>query len=474
VVELIEVGVRELPLNVFGPLIGSERLTVLESAAAASSSLLEGSVVWNVNSTGSGGGVAEMLRVLVGYSRGAGIDTRWVILEGDPRFFRVTKRIHNRIHGMPGDPGGLDAAEAAHYDDVCAANASALSRRLGAHDVVLLHDPQTVGMAPWLRESGVKMIWRSHVGTDISNQWTEQAWAFLRPYLGSCDAFVFSREAYVPGWLPAERVSIIAPSIDPFSPKNQAVGDGDLRRILGQVGLIPAPVRGAAATFTRADGTTGHVVHQANITSEGQLGAGARLVVQVSRWDRLKDMGGVLIGFADHVAGRVDADLALVGPMVDGVADDPEGTEVLAECVALWESLPLGRRRRIRLVSLPMLDIDENAVMVNALQRSASVIVQKSLAEGFGLTVAEGMWKGKPVVASRVGGIIDQVAPGTGILLDDPTDLAAYGDAVTRLLEHPEDIERLGTNARRRVLDDFVGDRHLLQYAALIEQLLVR
>jgi trehalose synthase len=197
-------------------------------------------------------------------------------------------------------------------------------------------------------------------------------------------------------------------------------------------------------------------------------------VVQVSRWDRLKDMGGVLTGFADHVVGRVEADLALVGPMVDGVADDPEGTEVLAECVALWESLPLARRRRIRLVSLPMLDIDENAVMVNALQRSAAVIVQKSLAEGFGLTVAEGMWKGKPIVASRVGGIIDQVAPGTGILLDDPTDLAAYGDAVTRLLEHPEEIERLGSNARRRVLDDFVGDRHLLQYADLIERLLVR
>jgi trehalose synthase len=116
-------------------------------------------------------------------------------------------------------------------------------------------------------------------------------------------------------------------------------------------------------------------------------------------------------------------------------------------------------------------DVDENAVMVNALQRSATVIVQKSLAEGFGLTVAEGMWKGKPVVASRVGGIVEQLAPGTGILLDDPTDLDTYGDALADLLEHPHEIGRLGENARRRVLQEFVSDRHLLQYADLIQRL---
>jgi trehalose synthase len=116
-------------------------------------------------------------------------------------------------------------------------------------------------------------------------------------------------------------------------------------------------------------------------------------------------------------------------------------------------------------------DVDDNSVMVNALQRSATVIVQKSLVEGFGLTVAEGMWKGKPVVASRVGGIIDQLTPGTGILLDDPTDLDTFGDSLAELLERPDEIGHLGENARQRVLQEFVSDRHLMQYADLLQRL---
>jgi glycosyltransferase involved in cell wall biosynthesis len=135
------------------------------------------------------------------------------------------------------------------------------------------------------------------------------------------------------------------------------------------------------------------------------------------------------------------------------------------------EALPEQARRRIRLITLPMDDVDENAIMVNAIQGQATVIVQKSLVEGFGLTVAEGMWKAKPVVASAVGGIVDQIAPGTGVLLDDPTDLDAFGDAVADLLERPDEILKLGEAAKRHVLADFVGDVHLLRYAALIEKL---
>ena len=145
---------------------------------------------------------------------------------------------------------------------------------------------------------------------------------------------------------------------------------------------------------------------------------------------------------------------------------------MLAECVTAWEALPQVVRRRIRIVVLPTGDVEENATMVNALRRAATVIVQKSLVEGFGLTVAEGMWKAKPVVASRIGGIIDQLAPGTGILLDDPADLDTFADTVAGLLEQPHEVARLGHNARRHVLDEFVGDRHLLQYATLFEQLL--
>ena len=149
-----------------------------------------------------------------------------------------------------------------------------------------------------------------------------------------------------------------------------------------------------------------------------------------------------------------------------------EEAAVFAQCVTDWGDLPTDARRRIRLVSLPMDDLEENAAMVNAIQRSATVIVQKSLAEGFGLTVAEGMWKGKPVIASRVGGITDQVVAGTGVLLDDPTDLVVFGDTLATLLEQSDEVIRMGNNARRQVSENFIGDRHLLQYAALIDRLL--
>lgn len=461
-----------MPLAVFGPVIGQQRLARLELAGRETQRLMEGRVLWNVNSTASGGGVAEMLRVLVGYIRGAGINSPWLVIQGDPAFFTITKRIHNRIHGTPGDEGQLGPAEAAHYAAVTSANALELAERVTKEDVVLLHDPQTAGMAPHLRRVGAKVIWRSHIGTDKSNRWSDDAWKFLRPHVCDCDAFVFTRRAYVPDWMPLDRVAIIPPSIDPFSPKNQPIADADLPFYLARIGLTAGPTAGDVA-FVRPDGTAGRIRRQAAIVCEGgPLQSVSRLVVQVSRWDRLKDMAGVLTGFASRVCGQVDADLALVGPDVDGVSDDPEGAEVLGECITRWEALPSAWRRRIRLVALPMADLEENAVMVNAIQRSAAVIVQKSLMEGFGLTVAEGMWKGKPVVASAVGGIVDQVTPGTGILLADPTDLDTFGDTLAGLLEHPDEMARLGANASRHVLDQFVGDQHLLRYAEMIRQLL--
>ena len=469
--KLQEVDVPALALDALHPLIGDERLALLVAAAAEARHRLEGATVWNVNSTASGGGVAEMLQVLVGYIVGAGIDSRWVVIEGDEAFFAITKRIHNRIHGVPGDAGHLGPDERAHYDAVTAANAASFRERVRPGDVVLLHDPQTAGMAPALAEAGALVVWRSHVGVDHHNRWTEEAWAVLRPHLEGCPAFVFSRREYVPDWVPDDRVSIIPPSIDPLSPKNQWLPERNLPTMLARIGLVPGPTDGPAG-FLRGDGSPGEVVRSATVVAEGD-GSGFldNLVVQISRWDHLKDMEGVMDGFAAGVAGRVDAHLALVGPSVAGVTDDPEGAEVYAECVAAWEALAAPKRRRIRLVTLPMDDVEENAAMVNALQRSATVIVQKSLVEGFGLTVAEGMWKARPVVASRVGGIIDQVVPGTGILLDDPTDLDAFAAALVGLLERPEEVAEFGRNAHRHVVDNYVGDRHLLLYAQLIHGL---
>jgi len=469
---LREVLVPSLPVARFRDLIGDERYETLEVAAARARTRLDGHTLWNVNSTASGGGVAEMLAVLVGYTRGAGLDVRWLVTHGDEEFFAITKRIHNRIHGVRGDDGDLGPREAEHYARITAENADLLRHQLRPGDVALLHDPQTAGLCGPMREHGVRVVWRCHIGTERSNEWTEQAWSFLLPHVQEAEAFVFSLAMYVPDALPSDRVQIIPPSIDPFSPKNRSLDPVDVDRIVRRVGLYAGDVEGPAARFVRGDGADGLVERRGSIVGDGPLDPGVPLVVQVSRWDHLKDMHGVMMGFADRVVGRVDANLALVGPSVAGVADDPEGAMVLEECIEAWHRLPQDAQAHIRLVSLPMEDIEENALMVNALQRTCTVAIQKSLAEGFGLTVAEAMWKAKPVVASPVGGIVEQIAPGTGVLLDDPRDLDAFGDTLAGLLEQQDEITRLGANAVVHVVDHFVGDLHLRRYGALLEELL--
>jgi trehalose synthase len=193
-------------------------------------------------------------------------------------------------------------------------------------------------------------------------------------------------------------------------------------------------------------------------------------VVQVSRWDRLKDPLGVMQAFAEHVPTDSRAHLALAGPDVEAVADDPEGAEVLAEVTAAWQDLPTEVRRRVHLLGLPMDDADENAAIVNALQRRSDVVVQKSLAEGFGLTVSEAMWKGRPVVASAVGGIQDQIEDERTGYLVDPRDLDAFGRRVAALLDDPPTAERIGGAAQARVRDHFLGPRHLEQWVDLLER----
>jgi trehalose synthase len=229
------------------------------------------------------------------------------------------------------------------------------------------------------------------------------------------------------------------------------------------------------ATFRRQDGTPGRVDRQAELHQEQPLRADMPVVLQVSRWDALKDPLGVIRGFVEHVPEGIGAHLVYAGPAVAAVADDPEGLRVLREALALRESLPDEPRSRVHLASLPMDDAEENAIMVNALQRFATVIVQKSLAEGFGLTVSEAMWKARPVVASRIGGIQSQIVDGeSGVLLDDPLDLKAYGEAVTGLLDDRERAERIGQNARERVREHFTSPRSLLDYLRLIRLMLER
>jgi trehalose synthase len=194
-------------------------------------------------------------------------------------------------------------------------------------------------------------------------------------------------------------------------------------------------------------------------------------VVQVSHWDRLKDMTGVMVGFADHVATTGAGHLILAGPNVSGVSDDPEGAADLENCIRIWRGLPHAARQRIHLACLPVADVEENAVIVNALQRHANVVVQKSLAEGFGLTVTEAMWKGRALVAAGVGGIRDQIEDGVSGLLVDPRDLTVFGNAVGSLLGDPSLALDLGAAAHRRVRDRYLAPHYLGAYLELFAEL---
>lgn len=455
------------------PIIGSDRTAALRSLAEDMAQRLEGRTVWNVSSTATGGGVAEMLKMLVAYVAGAGVDTRWLVVDGDPQFFAITKRVHNRLHGATGDEGALGAQEREHYQNVLEANLPELLELIGRGDVVILHDPQTAGLASALAEHGAQVVWRCHIGRDMTNSCTEDAWAFLRPFCEAANGLVFSRSEYVPDWVDEDKLAIIAPAIDPFSAKNVDMDADAARLILHRAGIIAAADESGPPNYQREDGTTGTVSRTADIVGDvPPPAADARLVVQVSRWDRLKDMAGVLEAFARYVApteGLEDVSLALVGPTVAGVTDDPEGQQVLDECSTMWRELREELRRRIFLISLPTEDVEENAAIVNAVQRHAAVVVQKSLVEGFGLTVAEAMWKSRPVLASAVGGILDQITTGQqGLLVNDPRDLKEFGDALRRLLNDAKESERLGAAARTRVNENFLPDRELTQWADVI------
>jgi trehalose synthase len=468
------VQVARRPVQQLEHVIGEERHARLVQAAEQFRSILDGRTLWNVSSTAVGGGVAEMLRALLGYVSDLGIACGWMVITGDAEFFVITKRLHNQIHG-DASGGMLTAADAGHYSRMLAANAVELLDYVRPGDLVLLHDPQTAGLTEYLTRAGALVAWRSHIGADWHNEATEAAWSFLLPNFIAARGFVFSRREYVPHQVPTEKVAIIPPSIDPFSAKNKHLDDDTVRATLSVIGLLDGTAPGEPAEFTRHDGTAGYVTRPAEITGDARPQPDDPLVVQVSRWDQLKDMPGVMRGFAEHVAPACDdAYLLLVGPAVAGVTDDPEGAAVFAECLLQWRDLPVPARKRILLVTLPLDDAAENAVMVNALQRHAAVIVQKSLAEGFGLTVAEGMWKSRPVVGSGVGGIIDQIAPGTGIVLPDPSDLYLFGSAVRRLLENPDEADRMGHAAREHITRNYVGDLHLLRYAELFTSIMQR
>src|SRR2546430_106879 len=354
VIQAVDVG--SAPIDRYRDLLGAEAWNAFELGMRDFADRMRGRTLWNVNSTPRGGGVAELLAALIPYDRGAGVDERWLVIEGSPEFFAITKKIHTRRHGVAPDGSEITPVERGEYEQTMVRNSAALLDQVRPGDVVLLHDPQTAGLASPLSSRGITVIWRSHVGVDRPNAMVRNAWKFLTPYMNGASAFVFSRRAYVWDDPDGSRIHIIAPCIDPFTTKNRDLDVSETARILAAAGVL----RGidGEATFLRHDGRRGRVTHTAAIGSTPP--SDAHLVVQVSRWDRLKDPIGVTEAFARHIAPRTDAWLVLAGPAVDSVDRDPEETVILAQLRAIRDRVPPGMRERIVVAELPMQDIEEN------------------------------------------------------------------------------------------------------------------
>lgn len=450
----------------------AEHVRRLRVEASITVPILRDRRVWMVNSTARGGGVAEMLPRMVALLRELGIETEWAVVEtGRQEFFRLTKHIHNLVHGE-GKPR-LDAAARELYETENRRFAAALRPHLRPGDILVVHDPQPMAMAAFLRrELPLRTIWRCHIGFDEHNGATRAAWAFLKPWADAYDVAIFSAPEYIPDFF-AGRATIIHPALDPCSHKNRELHPHKLTGILVNSSLkqgshpVVTPPFSAPALRLFPDGEFRPATDRADI---GLLYR--PIVTQISRWDRLKGFPFLLRGFArlkeELPARREDLPprhrrrleilrLVLAGPDPASIQDDPEGQEVLAELVELYRGLPRAVQEDVALLTLPMGSRKENALMVNALQSCSTVVVQNSLREGFGLTATEAMWKGIPVLASRAYGLRQQIRAGIdGMLIQDPTDPAEIARRLDGLLADVPRRDFLARNARQRVHGEFL------------------
>lgn len=365
---------------------------------------LQGKVIQNINSTSVGGGVAEILNRMIPLLKELGIDARWDLIKGGESFFMVTKKFHNVLHGR-----GEEINE--HDFEIFRETSQQNIAEVNIYgDVVFIHDPQPIALIK--RRSANKWLWRCHI--DVSNP-NLKVWNFLRTYIVKYDAAVFSAPAFSQP-LPI-RQFLISPSIDPLSDKNRELPQEVIDAVLRKY----------------------HIVKDKPI------------ITQISRFDYLKDPVGVIEAYR-MVKRYNDCQLILAG----GTAtDDPEGAKVLAEV----------QERAAKDKDIHVLLLPQNDLEVNALQRASTVIVQKSIKEGFGLTVSEALWKAKPVMASAVGGIPLQIKHKYSGLLCHSLEGAAF--ALKQLLNSPAYARRLGENGREHIRQNFLLTRHLRDYILL-------
>ncbi|WP_265108866.1 glycosyltransferase [Halosolutus halophilus] len=371
--------------------------------------------VAHVNSTASGGGVAEIVQSLVPLLNDVGVETDWLVMDATAEFFDVTKAIHN---GLQGEQSEFTDDMRETYRPVTVENAEALGE---TYDVIVLHDPQTLGMAPTLAERfpETAFVWRCHIDlTAAAPAFLE----FLQSYLDPIDRAVFTLPEYGESITGVEKV-VVHPAIDPFTEKNRP-----LEELSGEAAEAADPERYPFDTDRP-------------------------LIVQISRFDPWKDPLGVVDAYRDVTETIPDTQLALVGSRPD---DDPEGIVVYREVEEATSDDP-----DVHLLS----DLPDAGI--NALQRGADVVLQKSLREGFALTVAEALWKETPVVGSNVGGIPLQIEDGANGYLVEPDDIAATADRVTRLLDD-ERNRQFGERGRETIRERFLLPRLVSDYLTLI------
>jgi trehalose synthase len=372
---------------------------------------LAGTRVVHVNSTREGGGVAEILEWMIPIMRELGLKVSWEVIDGTPRFFEITKAIHN---GLQGADVAIPVKGWKTWEDVNARNFKRLRPILEEADIVIIHDPQPAHLLRLCTRRRGKWIWRAHI--DISRPF-RPVWKNLKPTVEGYDASIFSMAQFAQP-LPHPQF-LVPPSIDPLSDKNRDLSPAEIEAVRGEYGLDPS----------------------------------RPLLVQISRFDRFKDPVGVIAAYR-MVRKVAPVQLVLAG---GGASDDPEGKAILEDVMEAAGSDP-----DIHVLLLP----PDSHKTVNALQRLADVIVQKSTREGFGLVVTEGMWKGKPVIGGDVGGIRLQVVNHhTGFLVNTPEGAA---HRIRYLLHHRDRIEAMGKEAREFVREHFLLTRHLREYLTLM------
>ena len=397
-------------LEKYVPIVGAEVIDHLRHLAEP----LKGSRVVHVNSTREGGGVAEILSWLIPFKQELGLETSWEVIEGDPEFYQCTKSFHN---GLQGAPVAIPPGQLAAYEQTNRDNAERLRGLLSEADFVFIHDPQPAPLLHFCPEHKGKWVWRCHI--DLSRP-HRAVWKYLRDWVGSYDASIWSLADFAQP-LP-HPLYLIAPSIDPLSQKNRDLYPGEVDAVFDRHGLDPD----------------------------------LPLITQVSRYDRFKDPLGVIRSY-QLAREYTPLQLVLAG---GGAADDPEGEEVLREVREAAGDDP-----NIHILLLPA----DSHREINALQRASTIVLQKSTREGFGLTVTEALWKGKPVIGGNTGGIRLQVINHqTGFLVSTPEGAALR---IRYLLRNRDHLAEMGERGRALVLDNFLVTRHLREYLTLMHAL---